>query len=819
MDDHIREDTARAPTEAVDADGPADPTPPPATDDPAPGTGRRPFQGLVREVVEDVVGAIGDELSALATDPTTAITVRNGRPVGAVGPDRLWSFEFDGALPVPPETPARISVPERDPVRATILAVGDLDLVVGVRDELGESVAHAKLSVEPWFIYDALRGRIEDMLEGGGDVALLEALLDLTDEPVDRTSGGVSHLALGLGADQEAAVRNASAGGLRFVWGPPGTGKTSTLATTVRLLATHPEPSSPDADHRAAAALIAGAPQRVLVLAHANAAVDVAMARVADELVGTDVLESGRVLRIGTPQLDVARDRPEILPDRIIARQQPELATQQEALDAERRSLSRRLKAARSDAELDELTARLEEVRAAQAENEKRLREARAKLVRDATVIGATLSKLVIDDQLWSWPAATVIVDEASMAGLPFVVALAMRGASTLACFGDFRQLPPIAISERERAQQWFGRDVFTLSGVVSRVEAGDEDPRLAILRTQYRMGEDIASLVGRLAYFDLLRTDADAARRATPIAALPPGPQHEVVVVDTGSLGAACQQDADPRSYSRFNLLTAALARTLARRLRQAGDVAVGIVTPYRAQAQLLEAVTRSDERTTAATTHRFQGSERAAIVVDLVDTAPATGPSRLTGTDPDLSLRLLNVAVSRAQGKVVILADLDFVAERHGQRSPVRRLIEMALDDGAPRIDATDLLETDELVTWSCDWPEAVRRALEEAGSPGAVDISVPDESFAGPWLRSAVDDLCGRGVRVTVRAPAPVAIDLEETEADLRLRTLGPAPLAFVGDDVLVTGSSRLDGPVIRVDSAALVSAAQRLLLPVV
>lgn len=71
----------------------------------------------------------------------------------------------------------------------------------------------------------------------------------------------------------------------------------------------------------------------------------------------------------------------------------------------------------------------------------------------------------------------------------------------------------------------------------------------------------------------------------------------------------------------------------------------------------------------------------------------------------------------------------------------------------------------------------------------------------------------------MRVTVRAPAPVAIDLEETEADLRLRTLGPAPLAFVGDDVLVTGSSRLDGPVIRVDSAALVSAAQRLLLPVV
>ena len=297
------------------------------------------------------------------------------------------------------------------------------------------------------------------------------------------------------------------------------------------------------------------------------------MARVADELVGTDVLESGRVLRIGTPQLDVARDRPEILPDRIIARQQPELATQQEALDAERRSLSRRLKAARSDAELDELTARLEEVRAAQAENEKRLREARAKLVRDATVIGATLSKLVIDDQLWSWPAATVIVDQAK------------RRAPLRRRPGDARVDRASATSGscrashlgRERAQQWFGRDVFTLSSVVSGPGKGRSRARHPTDRVPD--GRGYASLVvARLHH----RTGTDAPgrrrRRRRPRARSTSGRRR---------LGRSAACSGRDRSYT---LTSDRSARPHARPPAPAGrDVAVGIVTPYRAQAQLL--------------------------------------------------------------------------------------------------------------------------------------------------------------------------------------------------------------------------------------
>jgi hypothetical protein len=80
--------------------------------------------------------------------------------------------------------------------------------------------------------------------------------------------------------------------------------------------------------------MLAAHGERVLVLAHANAAVDVAMVRIAEGFSQTEELASGRVLRIGTPQLPEAVVRTEILPDSILARKAPEAVNRKRALEA-----------------------------------------------------------------------------------------------------------------------------------------------------------------------------------------------------------------------------------------------------------------------------------------------------------------------------------------------------------------------------------------------------------------------------------------------------------------------------------------------------
>src|SRR5690606_9955875 len=144
------------------------------------------------------------------------------------------------------------------------------------------------------------------------------------------------------------------------------------------------------------------------------------------------------------------------------------------------------------------------------------------------------------------------------------VLALAMRGPTTLSLLGDPRQLPPVHRSDEPAATSWFGRDVFNFGGIT----AGDHDPaldqRLCALRVQFRMGETICAAVDELAYKGMLRTHPTARDRGIRLAEALPAQADEVVVVDTSSLGARCWPDPEPGSFSRINPTSGALAATL---------------------------------------------------------------------------------------------------------------------------------------------------------------------------------------------------------------------------------------------------------------
>lgn len=756
-----------------------------------------PLGGLVGEAIE----AVEDELVALSRDPATTIDLRDGRPKGAVGADRLWSFEFDGHLPVQPETPAGLFIKGREPISATILSVGDFNLVLGVSEELGEHVGRARLTLKPWFIYRALQERLDELRQGPADVGLAQAIFEPSfdvddsaeDEPVSFSAGG-------LGPGQVEAVESALRPGLRFVWGPPGTGKTTTLAATVKARAERGD--------------------SVLIVSTSNAAIDVAMVRVAERMEGMDLLENGHVLRVGIPQLEDAQACHKVLPDKIIGCHQPELLERRDRLEAERRQLSNQLQKANSTRQERALGLRLDEVRQELDEIENRFREARAELIRNARVVGTTLAKCVVDNILWRWKADAVVVDEASMAGLPYLLALALRGATTFACFGDFRQLPPIGLSNRASTKEWFQQDVFEKAGVVERVMNGESDPRLATLHMQYRMGEEIADTVSRLAYFEMLRTHPDAEEAASLVAQVPPVSGAQVVVVDTSDLAGACMREADPRSYSRFNAVAAALSTTLAQDLVFNGVKHVGVVSPYRAQARLLASLTNRDSGVTAATVHKFQGGERDAMVIDLTDSFPQTGPSQLTGRDLDKTMRVINVAMSRAKGKLVLCADLEFIFDKSPSSSPVLQALEKLLElrDPVPVSDLVQAGLSSPPLAWYENWSDAASMLWDSGFDPSTrVDVSVPSVEFSGEWLNVLVEGQVASGGRMTLRAPAQVARCYDSSGIELRLQTLGDGAVIFAGKHRTVIAGRRADASACVVEGAAPNAALSRLLLP--
>jgi superfamily I DNA and/or RNA helicase len=239
------------------------------------------------------------------------------------------------------------------------------------------------------------------------------------------------------------------------------------------------------------------------------------------------------------------------------------------------------------------------------------------------------------------------------MATLPAMFYAACLCRRRAIVVGDPRQLPPIVQSDDDLVRRAIGRNVFDVT-----IPDPTRSDVVAMLEVQYRMHPAIGELVGRLFYGGRLAHRAD--RGATEaIAARAPYPGAAVTVIDTRGR-TSCQRSQ--KGSSRTNPASAEITAELALEAVRGGATSIGVITPYAAQAaeiRRLLAARAIDDTVECSTIHRFQGRECDVVILDLVDAAPMR-PSSLVSDAPNL----LNVSISRARGKLVIVADVAYFA-----------------------------------------------------------------------------------------------------------------------------------------------------------
>jgi hypothetical protein len=133
------------------------------------------------------------------------------------------------------------------------------------------------LVIYPWFLYEKLLEVLDAINPHEFAVERAMALFGKRDALSARRELVRAHDA--LNTSQLAAVQLCSDSDLAFVWGPPGTGKTTTLAHIVSEL-------------RAQGL-------RVLILSTTNAALDQALAKVAADVEMAEDIQAGQTVRIG----------------------------------------------------------------------------------------------------------------------------------------------------------------------------------------------------------------------------------------------------------------------------------------------------------------------------------------------------------------------------------------------------------------------------------------------------------------------------------------------------------------------------------------
>ncbi len=390
-----------------------------------------------------------------------------------------------------------------------------------------------------------------------------------------------------------------------------------------------------------------------------------------------------------------------------------------------------------------ELSGRQLELSEAIAVLEKFVRDLRLSLLDRARIVATTATHTMLSArELAGFDA--VLIDEASMLPLPLCFLLSGRARERVVIAGDFRQLPAIARSDSPVVKQWFSRDVFECAGVIDLIDSGNEDSAVVTLTTQFRSHETLCGLINHRFYGGILRTKTDSAAERyiyrDPVAYLNRSP---VVLVDTSELAPW----GESQSGSKLNLVHALVVRKLALLLSAHGVVllpdALGVIVPYRAQADLIRCLLDEcslGSTVSVGTVHKFQGSEREAILLDLTESAPHVLGRFLNPLSlRDSGARLLNVALSRARRHMIVVANLKHLRSQEQITSIMSGVLD-DLERVGYKLSATDVIGEQIFPTPS----------REMQGTSGILAFQAFDE---GLFLPALVTDLVEARVEVVI------------------------------------------------------------------
>ena len=478
---------------------------------------------------------------------------------------------------------------------------------------------------------------------------------------------------------------------ISLIHGPPGTGKTTTVAELIR-----------QAVHYHG--------MRVLVAAPSNVAVDNILEKLTEPTTKHPTL---RVVRLGHP----ARIKPSIAKYGIEALVQSSDGTEivkdvRKELQSHLRFLSRGNQSRGSPTKkskppkgykdkIDRKTA-YREIRELRKEVRKREEKVVSQLIISAHVVLATtvgaenrvLNQITNPrdgDHSSGRPGFDlVIIDEAAQALEASCWIPILRGRKVVLA-GDHCQLPPTIKSNDERVVEGLGVTLFErlMNRDISRM-----------LKIQYRMHHKIADWASQAMYHGELQThDSVKSRTLGQLESIRKREEDALsqesidkkqefdhlrnttlLMIDT----AGCDMyESETEAGSRYNEGEAMLVSQHVRKLIEMGvdPLQIAIITPYNGQVELLRNKLLPEfPKLEIRSVDGFQGGEKEAVVLSLVRSSGSHGRGGASGIGFLKDDRRQNVAVTRAKRHLAVICDSETVS----QSRFIRNLLQWVGDHG---------------------------------------------------------------------------------------------------------------------------------------
>lgn len=418
-----------------------------------------------------------------------------------------------------------------------------------------------------------------------------------------------------LNKTQEDAVNKVlHAKDVAIVHGPPGTGKTTTLVEAIY-----------ETLHRE---------NQVMVCAQSNMAVDWISEKLVDR--GVSVLRIGNPSRVNDKMLSFTYERRfESHPD----------YTQ---LWSIRKAIRDLYSQNRKGADRENIRQKINSLKDRATELEIRINES---LFSEARVIACTLvgsaNRILIGHKF-----GTLFIDEAAQA-LEAACWIPIRKADRVILAGDHCQLPPTIKSPLALKGG--------LGNTLMQCVVANKPETVSLLKVQYRMNNDIMQFSSDWFYGGMLQSAPEVKYRSIL--------DYDTPITWINTEGMDCNEEFIGENYGRINKPEAELSLAkLKEYIEKIGrerfldeKIDIGIISPYKAQVQYLRQLLKKDsyfkpyrQYITVNTVDGFQGQERDVILISLVR-ANEEGQIGFLN-----DLRRMNVAITRARMKLIILGDV---------------------------------------------------------------------------------------------------------------------------------------------------------------
>ena len=531
------------------------------------------------------------------------------------------------------DTPFEIQVFNDDPVRCEFVDYNyETGLLSFTSNRFLKSARYCKILLDSTFILEGLKQRLVELDKEGFNEDLPFAKI-LTNEARDLAE--VKHKKVPkkfktlLDDSQREAFDAALDKDVTFIWGPPGTGKSFTLASIIYALYELRE-------------------DRTAVCCVSNVAVDQLLCKVLDNIENNNqTIEPGSIYRAGRS-----------LDSRVISTDY--LFPQDLKTQGLRKRINRNLEEIKSLKERK--MGKSEEAILLKAENKNlrdELKQHTESLVKSSRLVFSTISNFALNNSLYNSKFDNLIVDEASMMAMPSLFALGHNISKRIILVGDFQQLSPIALVRVPALTE----SVFKMNEISIK---NSDHPALHQLLHQRRSDEKIVDLINRTFYRGKL---IPSAKGDVKIIGKDPFAGKVITLYDCR--GEVRYTKGGTRQNKDFAVKVIQLLDKFYQ--DKTAQYTIGIITPYKGQVSLLRALLREreyavefEERIKIGTIHKFQGSECDVIIFDMVDCPVTTNGKQnrigqlFAGEEGE---RLLNVAVSRARHKLIMVCDEKYI------------------------------------------------------------------------------------------------------------------------------------------------------------